>query len=87
MLGLATMTDQERAYLFKTMLAYSGTYDLDGKTLTHHIDVSWNQIWEGTNAVRNATLEGRRLVLTTLPATASFDGTIVMSVLTFEKVD
>jgi hypothetical protein len=47
--GLATMTDQERADLFKTMVAYSGTYDFDGQKVTHHVDISFNQIWTGTN--------------------------------------
>jgi hypothetical protein len=84
---LATMTDQERADLFKTMTAYSGTYDFDGKTVTHHVDVSHNQIWTGTNLVRNVTFEGRKVVLTTVPAPASFDGKVSVSVLTWEKVD
>jgi len=39
---LETMTDQERADLFRTMLALSGTYDLDGATVTYHPDVTWN---------------------------------------------
>ena len=84
---LATMTDQERTDLFKTMVAYCGTYDFDGKTVTHHIDVSFNQIWAGTNQVRNVTFEGRKVVLTTIPAPALFDGKVSVSVLTWEKVD
>ena len=85
--GLATMTDQERADLFKTMVAYSGTYDFDGQKVTHHVDVSHNQIWTGTNQVRNVKFEGRRLVTTTIPAPASFDGKVSVIVTTFEKVD
>ena len=50
---LAKMTDQERAELFKTLVAYGGTYTLDAKTITHHLDISWNQIWTGTDQVRN----------------------------------
>jgi hypothetical protein len=46
---LAKMSDQERVDLFKTMYAYGGTYTYDGKTITHHIDVSWNETWTGTD--------------------------------------
>ena len=85
--GLATMTDQERVDLFKTMVAYSGTYEFDGQKVTHHVDVSHNQIWTGTNQVRNVKFEGQRLVTTTIPAPASFDGKVSVIVTTFEKVD
>ena len=84
---LAKMTDQERASLFKSMVAYSGTYDFDGKSVTHHIDVSWNQNWTGTDQVRNVRFDGRKVVLTTVPAPLSTDGKFGVSVLTWEKVD
>jgi hypothetical protein len=85
--SLETMTDQERANLFRTMAAYSGTYDFDGKEVTHHIDVSWNQIWTGTDQVRKVNFEGKRLVLTTMPAPTIVDGAMGVGVLTWEKVD
>ena len=84
---LATMTDQERADLFKTMLAYSGTYDFDGKIVTHHINVSSNQILTGTHQVRNVRLDGRTLVLTTNAEPAPSTGIVSVSVITWEKVD
>ena len=58
---LASATDQERLDLFKTMLAYSGTYDFDGKVVTHHIDVAWNGIKDSPQ--RDVKLDGRKLVL------------------------
>jgi hypothetical protein len=84
---LATMTDQTRADLFRTMIAYSGTYDFDGSQVTHRVDVSWNQIWTGTDLVRNVRFEGRRVILTTIPAPSPIDGKVGMSVVTWEKVD
>lgn len=84
---LATMTDQVRADLFRTMVAYSGTYDFDGKTVTHHIDVSWNQIWTGTHQVRNVKFEGRRIIISTNPQPHWSDGKVSVTTLTFEKVD
>jgi hypothetical protein len=84
---LATMTDQERVDLFKTMYAYSGTYDYDGEKVTHHIDVSWNGNWTGTDQVRSVKFDGRKVVLTTMPAPSPIDGKVTVSVLTWEKVD
>jgi hypothetical protein len=83
---LATMTDQERAELFRTMVAYSGTYTCDGKTVTHHVDISWNQVWTGTDLLRNITFDGRKAIFTTPPGPRSQDGKVAISVLTWEKL-
>jgi len=83
---LATVTDQQRADLFRTMIAYGGTYTFDGKIVTHHVDVSWNQIWTGTDQVRNARLEGSRLILTSNPQPSSTDGKMSVAVLTWERI-
>jgi hypothetical protein len=84
---LAKMTDEERAGLFKTMLALSGTYDFDGETFTFQPDVTWNEIWTGTHQKRFVKFDGRRLVLTTDPHPASADGKVSVIVVTLEKVD
>lgn len=84
---LAKMTDQERADLFKTMVAYAGTYTLDAQTITHHIDVSWNQTWTGTNQVRNIKFDGRKLILSTNPQPRSQDGKVATAILTWEKLE
>jgi Lipocalin-like domain len=80
------MTDQERADLFKTTIAYGGTYTYDGKTVTHHLDIYWNEIWTGTDLVREVKFEGKRLTLITIPGPASQDGKIGISVLTWERI-
>jgi hypothetical protein len=84
---LATMTDQERVDLFKTMQAYTGTYEYDGKKVTHHVDISWNQMWTGTDLVRNVRVDGKRVILTTMPAPSPLDGKVNVAVLTWKKVD
>jgi hypothetical protein len=81
------MTDQERIDLFKTMLAYSGKYKYDGKTVTHQIEISWNGAWTGTSQVRNVKLDGRRLTLTSNPAPNAIDGKMSIAILTWEKMD
>jgi len=85
-LDLAKMTDEEKIELFKTMIAYGGTYTYDGKTVTHHIDISWNQNWTGTDGVRQVKLDGNRLILSTLPQPRPLDGKLVTAVLTWERV-
>jgi len=84
---LARMTDQQRAELFKSMIAYGGTYTFDGKTVTHHVDISWNQIWTGTNQIRNVTFENRKLILSTNPQPSSIDGKVSVGILTWEKLE
>jgi hypothetical protein len=83
---LAKITDQERAELFKTMVAYAGTYAVDGETVTHHLDISWNQIFTGTDQVRNIKFDGRKLIMSTNPQPRSQDGQVAVSVLTFEWI-
>jgi lipocalin-like protein len=80
------MTDAQRAELFKTMVAYAGTYTFDGRAVTHHIDVSANQNWTGSHQVRYVKLAGNRLVLTTAPGPSSYDGKVGVGTLTWEKV-
>jgi hypothetical protein len=84
---LAKLTDQERVELFKTLIAYGGTFTFDGKTVTHHVDISWNENWTGTAQVRNVRLEGRTLHITTNPQPRSIDGKPSILVVTWEKVE
>jgi hypothetical protein len=80
------MTDQERADLLRTMTAYGGTYKFDGKTIEHHIDIAWNEVWSGTTQVRTVTRDGDRLTLTTPPFPFHTAGKISVNMLVFEKV-
>jgi hypothetical protein len=80
------ITDQERVELHKTMFAYGGTYTYDGKAVTHHIDISWNENFTGTHQVRDVKFDGNKVILTTRPAASGIDGKIGVSVLTWERV-
>jgi hypothetical protein len=81
---LATTTDQDRIDLFKTMVAYSGTYDFDGKIVTQHIDASWNGIKDSVQ--RNIKLDGRTLFMSyTGPNVRT--GVVGTVELVWEKVD
>jgi hypothetical protein len=79
-------TDAERVELFKTLIAYAGAYTFDGENVVHHIDVSANEAWTGTDQIRHVKFDGRRLILTTDPTASAFDGKVDVRVLTFEKL-
>jgi hypothetical protein len=83
---LAKVTNEERGELFKTMIAYGGTFSVDGNVVTHKVDISWNENWTGTSQVRNIKLEGRKLYITTNPQPSSIDGKPVIGTLEWEKV-
>ncbi len=80
------ITDQQRAQLFRTMTAYGGTYEFDGKTVQHHIDISWNEVWTGTTVVRELKKEGGKLVYSSPAAPFSSDGRMSVVTLVWEKV-
>ena len=84
---LAKLADSDRAALFKTLLAYAGTFSFDGEVVIHHVDISWNNIWTGTNQVRNVRLEGRKLYITTNAQPSTIDGKLSVGILTWEKVE
>jgi hypothetical protein len=84
--SLDKMTDQQRADLFRTMIAYGGTYTFRGNSVEHHIDISWNELWTGTTVIRDIQKEGDRLVYTTKPAPFPRDGKMSINTLVWEKV-
>jgi hypothetical protein len=57
----AVFTDSERVQLFNGVVAYAGTYSIDGNKVSHHVDISWNQAWTGTTQVREFTIDGNVL--------------------------
>ena len=68
------------------MVAYAGTFTLEAEKVTHHIDISWNQAWTGTDQVRFYTLDGDMLSITTAPYKSYFDGKEGRSILVWKKV-
>jgi Lipocalin-like domain len=80
----AVPTDKEKAELFGTMIAYVGTYRIDGEMVIHDIEVSWNQLWTGCQQVRLFKTEGDTLTITIAVAKSPGDGqegrTIVVSI-------
>jgi hypothetical protein len=80
------MTDQQRADLLRSMVAYTGTYTFDGKRVEHHIDVAWNEVWNGTLIKLDAVRSGDRLTYTTAPIPFAGDGKISVVTLVWERL-
>lgn len=80
-------TDGERVDLYDGFAAYAGTYSIEGDTISHHIDASWNQSWTGTTQVRQFRIEGKTLYIKTLPANNALTGKKSSSVLVWQRVE
>jgi hypothetical protein len=57
----APNTDQDRAGLLMSMVAYTGTYRIEGDKWITKVDVSWNPAWVGSEQTRSFRLDGDRL--------------------------
>ena len=79
-------TDEEKVKLQGSMFAYAGTYTADGDKVIHHVDISWNQSWTGTDLVRFYKLDGNTLTITTARAQSAIDGEEGQFILVWEKV-
>jgi hypothetical protein len=82
----AKLTDHQRVQLFRTMLSYGGTYDFDGKIVTHRIDICSDEIRCGTTFVRDVTVDGDRLTYTTRPQPSPIDGKMIVITLVWQKL-
>ena len=80
------LTDEQCASLFRTMTSYGGTYEFDGQTVKHHVDISWNQAWTGTTQVREFTIVGDRLHIRSVPAKSFQDGRVISAALEWMRV-
>ncbi len=79
-------SDAEKLQLFKTMLAYAGTYTVDDEKAVHHVDASWNEAWTGTDQIRFYQLTGNRLTITGAPAPDPYTGQQIIHRIEFEKL-
>jgi Lipocalin-like domain len=79
-------TDEEGVQLLGSMVAYAGTFSLGEGVVVHHIDVSWNQSWTGTDQIRHFVLDGETLTITTAAYKSYLDGSMGRSILVWKKV-
>jgi hypothetical protein len=77
-----TATDAEAVSLFRTMLAYAGTYRVQGNEIIIHVEISSEQNLTGTDQTRVFKLDGDRLTITTPPRIAGLSNSNQMTVVT-----
>ncbi|MEI9914705.1 MAG: lipocalin-like domain-containing protein [Methylovirgula sp.] len=80
-------TDKERAELLDTLIAYSGTYDIQGDKWITSVQVAWNPEWVGTKQVRSFKVDhGKLQVLTPWRLMPNWaDKGMTRSIITFER--
>jgi len=82
------VTDEERIRLFNTIIsAYAGTYRIEGNQVTHHVEMSWNEAWTGTDQVRSYSVDGDKLTIETTPRTAGTDNRQFINTLKWQRTE
>jgi hypothetical protein len=76
---------EERAEAFSTSTAYTGTYTFLGDRVIHHVEVSTNPDWIGSEQVRYPRIEGNRLTIATPPLPTRPDGKLRVARLIWER--
>ncbi len=82
---LARVSEQERADLFNTVVAYGGTFEVVGNQVVHKVDISWNETWTGTTQPREFRIDRSRLTIDVGPQ-IGVDGRRSTAVLIWDKV-
>jgi hypothetical protein len=67
-------TDAESVELYRGLIAYAGSYSIDGHRITHHIETSWNQAWTGTIQVSEFNIDGQSMYVRTGPSKSPLTG-------------
>ena len=81
----APATEQDRAGLFNTLVAYTGAYRVEGDKWITTVDVSANPAWVGMDQTRSFRITGNRLQEVTAWA-ARPDDRMARAVITYERV-
>jgi hypothetical protein len=80
-------TDPESIELYRGLIAYAGSYSIDGHTITHHIEASWNQAWTGTTQVSQFNVDGNSLFIRTGVSTSPMTGRQSTTVFIWARVE
>ena len=80
-------TDAERVALFNSLIAYNGTYHIEGDKLVMKIENSHIQSWNGTERNLIAEINGRRLTGRSAPLKASSTGLDVVAQVAWERME
>jgi Lipocalin-like domain len=65
----APQTVEEQAGAYRTVVAYTGKWRLEGEKFITKVDAAWNPGWVGTDQIRFWRADGNKLFITTAPTT------------------
>jgi Lipocalin-like domain len=78
--------EAERDGAYRSLLAYSGRYRVEGEKFVTKVDVAWNEAWVGTEQARDYKIDGNKLVVTSPPApNPAFGGKPARGIFTFAR--
>lgn len=76
----------EQAALYKSMVAYTGSWAIDGERFVTQVDGAWDPRWVGTEQVRYYAFDGSTLSVRTAPLEhPSFPGQQVVGYIEWER--
>jgi hypothetical protein len=82
----APQTDAERSAAYRTLIAYTGKYRVQGDKWVTKVDGAWNVQWVGTEQERSFSLSGNRLqVVSQWNRNALYGGKVTRGHLMFER--
>jgi lipocalin-like protein len=81
----AQATDQEAADLYRSMIAFAGRDEIDGKRLIYRPEISWNEAWNGTTQERVIEVNEDRLETNSVPMISTLTGATSMFSLVWER--
>ena len=79
-------TAAEAEALYRSMIAYAGTYEIEGNKVTYHLEATWNESWTGSKQVRFWKVDGDLLTVTTPEIVNPLTGKRSVFKLTFRKI-
>jgi lipocalin-like protein len=76
----------DMAALFKSMIAYTGRWSIDGEKFVTKVDGAWDPSWVGTEQVRYFALKGQTLSVRSAPAEhPSFPGQKIIAYVDWQR--
>jgi hypothetical protein len=82
----ASLSVEQKAALFDSMLAYTASYRIEGDTVIHSVDGAWNPAWGTMPLIRPFRLEGDHLVISGAPGRDPTTGDEVIYRMEFSRV-
>lgn len=80
------LTTTQKADLFDSMLAYTASYSIEGETVVHTVDGSWNPFWGREPLIRPFKLVGSSLIISGAPGRDPVTGEDVIYRMEFERI-